>query len=103
MSRSAIACARLDGRWPSPASEGRALASCMSRADCGRLLGCRLAGSRPMISERPLSPLSAELIHCPSRPSTLGDGGSLGEAGRDIDWIGQREQSSLNDPVEGGG
>ena len=45
-----------------------------------------------MISERPLSPLSAELIHCPSRPSTLGDGGSLGEAGRDIDWIGQREQ-----------
>ena len=32
-----------------------------------------------MISERPLKSLSAELIHWPSRPSTLGDGGSLGD------------------------
>ena len=92
VSRSAMACARLDGRLPTPASEGRA--SCMSRADCGRLLGCRLAGSRAMISERPLNPVSADLIHCPSRSSTLGDGGSLGDVGRDIDVGQQRERGS---------
>ena len=38
-----------------------------------------------MISERPLKSLSAELIHWPSRPSTLGDAGSLGDCGRDMD------------------